>query len=245
MDLTRHSFENHISSKMNESLEDLFNHVLEMGGLVEKQLDSAVVALQQHDAALAKEVVLLDKAVNRAEKQIDKMCARVLVRQQPAAADLRLVISAIRIAVDLERMGDEVVKMAKLVINFEQQYAAVCEGTQGIRGLLAIASMSKGMLKTSLDAFARVSSENTLEVIEQEEAIDELYDETMTELKAALVHKTAAEVECLLEVIFALRACERFSDHARNMAESIIYLVKGQDVRDLDLGALNTLLVDQ
>lgn len=243
MEVTRGDFESHISSKMNQSLEELFSHVLEMGGLVEKQIDDAVLSIQNNDATLAKEVILMDKAVNAAEKQIDKLCARVIARQQPAAADLRLIITAIRTAMDLERMGDELVKVSKMVIRFSENGNGDCQVKEGYSGLMEIVTRSKSMLKMALDSFARVTVEGTMAVITEEEAVDVIFKETNDKVVAAL--KAAAgtdEVECLLEMTIALRACERVSDHARNIAETIVYLVKGHDVRDLDLDALNSLL---
>lgn len=243
MEITRSDFEGHISSKMNQSLEDLFNHVLEMGGLVEKQLDNAVLALQNNDVAMARETMLLDKLINASEMQIDKMCTRVLARQQPAAADLRLIIASIRIAVDLERMGDEVVKIARLVVKFNDDPVFKCVGNLDFSSLLEIAARSKKMLKTTLDSYARVTVEGTVAVIAEEEDIDVVYKEAMAKLVDAIKQESGDRVVCLLELSVALRACERISDHVRNIAEMIVYLVQGKDVRDLDLAALNQLLV--
>lgn len=243
MEITRDDFETHISSKMNQSLEELFSHVLEMGGLVEKQLDDAVIAIQNNDVRLAKEIILMDKAVNAAEKQIDKLCARVIARQQPAAADLRLIITGIRVAMDLERMGDELVKVSKMVIRYGDRGQKACESRPGYSGLMEILTGSKGMIKIALDSFARVTVDGTYDVVTEEERIDDIYAEANQKVIEAIKQTTSSdEVDCLLDMMNALRACERVSDHVRNIAETVIYLVKGLDVRDLDTVALNKLL---
>lgn len=103
--MNRKEFGTHVSASYNQYLEDLFNQILEMGSLVERQLQSSVLSVQNADSDLAREVIQLDKLVNREEMEIDRLCVRVLARQQPTASDLRLIVSSIRIAVDLERMG--------------------------------------------------------------------------------------------------------------------------------------------
>lgn len=231
--MEKQEFSSHISEKLNRNLEDLFNHILEMGGMVERQFENALSALGNSDANKASEVIAFDKAVNHAEMEIDRLCARVLARQQPTASDLRLILAAIRIAIDLERMGDEIVKVAKMVINFGEKGDVKCSDYPGYVELMDISTRSNKMLKTALDSFARVSTDGAGYLIREEEAIDVVFADAINKLKKSLT-EMPDDVECLLEVIIALRAAERVSDHARNIIESIIYLVQGQDMRNLD-----------
>jgi len=232
--MDRKDFTNHISEALNQSLEDVFDHILQMGGMVEKQINCVVEALQKDDVALAKEILALDKEVNQQEVAIDSLCARILARQQPTALDLRLVLSAIRMAVDLERIGDEVVKVAKFVLMISEENLS-CSQIPGVESLIEISMRSAKMLHTALDAFARLSINEVAEVIEEEERLDTLYKEVMHNLMPQLDQGCEDSI-CslnLIELIFALRAAERMSDHARNLVESIVYLVEGQDVRDM------------
>ncbi|KUJ71513.1 phosphate signaling complex protein PhoU [Thiomicrospira sp. WB1] len=240
--MEKENFGRHISELMNQNLEDLFNHILEMGGLVERQFEAALVALGSSDTAKASEVVAFDKIVNQAEMEIDKLCSRVLARQQPTASDLRLILAAIRIAIDLERMGDEIVKIAKMVVMFGHSDKDIaCSELPGYGELMDISTRSNQMLKTALDDFARVSTEGAGELIQEEERIDVIFAEAMADLKGQL-RSRPDEVECLMEMIIALRAAERVSDHARNVIESIVYLVKGKDLRNMDQARLTAFL---
>ncbi|MFA6700784.1 MAG: phosphate signaling complex protein PhoU [Thiomicrospira sp.] len=239
--MERKNFGTHVSALYNQYLEDLFNQVLEMGSLVERQLANAVLAVQNADLDSAREVVALDKLINREEMEIDRLCVRVLARQQPTASDLRLVISAIRIAVDLERMGDEVVKIAKLVSNLAQLDDQACRNLQGYKQLIEISARANDMLKMVLNAFARLDVKDCAAVIEEEERVDDLFKVAMQEVTTRF-KQSDSDVECLLELVYALRASERLTDHARNIAESVIYLVNGQDMRNIDAERLSTLL---
>ena len=240
--MEKENFSQHISALMNQSLEDLFNHILEMGGLVERQFESALKALGSSDVSKASEVVAFDKIVNQAEMEIDKLCARVLARQQPTASDLRLILSAIRIAIDLERMGDEIVKIANMVVLFgKKQETVYCSDLPGYGELMDISLRSNQMLRTALDDFARVSTEGAGDLIQEEERIDAIFAQAMNDMKGLLKQKPD-QVECLMEMIIALRAAERVSDHARNVIESIVYLVQGRDVRNMDEKRLHQFL---
>lgn len=236
--MEKKEFGSHISNQLNQNLEALFNHILEMGGMVESQLDSVLVALADGDVKMAKKVLRMDTAINQAEVEIDRLCASVLARQQPTASDLRLILSTIRIAVDLERMGDELVKIAGMVIGFSKsENGNLCRGLKGYDSLVDISQRSRKMLNVTLNAFARVSIEEALNVMEDEETIDELYKVACDELISRL--KTEPEnAECFLEIISGLRASERLSDHALNIMETIIYLVEGQDIRNMDQARL-------
>ncbi|WFE68378.1 phosphate signaling complex protein PhoU [Thiomicrospira sp. R3] len=240
--MNRKEFGTHVSASYNQYLEDLFNQILEMGSLVERQLQSSVLSVQNADSDLAREVIQLDKLVNREEMEIDRLCVRVLARQQPTASDLRLIVSSIRIAVDLERMGDEVVKISRLVLRLAQSGKLDCQNLQGYKQLVEISSRAREMLKNVLDAFTRLDLSGAAAVIEEEERIDELFAVVMEEVTERF-KETDHDVECLLQLVYALRAAERITDHARNIAETIIYLVNGQDLRNMDDDALAEFLL--
>ncbi|MCF6344966.1 MAG: phosphate signaling complex protein PhoU [Thiomicrorhabdus sp.] len=239
--MQKKEFSSHISNQLNRNLEELFNHILEMGGMVENQLDMALSALENADAKVAKEVIRFDKIINQAEMEIDRLCIRVLARQQPAASDLRLILATIRIAIDLERMGDEVCKLAKLVIKFHKNDPGVCANYAGYAELVDITTRSREMLKVTLNAFARVSAEDAMSILDQEDVVDQVYAKACKNVTEQF-KKNPENVESLLEVMTALRASERLSDHALNIMESIIYLVQGKDVRNMDQERLTKFL---
>jgi phosphate transport system protein len=230
--MERTEFKSHISEQLNRNLEDLFNQVLEMGGLVERQLENAVNAVQKGDVNLAKEVLQIDKLINREEIEIDRLCARILARQQPTASDLRLIIIAIRIAVDLERMGDEVVKTAKLVLATAEQEIH-CNQLPGYNALLEIIDCANTMLKNVLNAFARLDLSQIMGIMDDEKRMDVKLKSAMQEVIEGFKQAVIAP-ECLLDMVYALRASERVTDHAANIAESIVYLVEGREVRSMD-----------
>lgn len=226
-------FSSHVSSQLNRNLEELFHHILEMGGMVENQLDMALSALGNGDVKIAKEVLRFDKTINQAEMEIDRLCIRVLARQQPTASDLRLILSTIRIAIDLERMGDEICKLAKLVVRFNQDDESPCARFAGYAELVDITTRAREMLKVTLNAFARVSAEDAMAIFDQEDEVDQIYNKARAEVTQQF-KDMPDKVECLLEVTSALRASERLTDHSLNIMESIIYLVQGKDVRNMD-----------
>lgn len=239
--MQRQEFTTHISANYNQHLEDLFNQVLAMGGLVEKQLSSAVQSVQTADTELAKEIILFDKLVNHKEIEIDRLCARLLARQQPTASDLRLVISAFRIAVDLERMGDEVVKIAKLVVRLDNMNSELCLNLQGYQELIEISAYGMDMLKDALNAFSRLDLPSCAAIIQQEEKVDIIYKQAVKEVIERF-KDSEGDVESLLELVYALKASERITDHACNIAEIIVYLVNGQEMRNMDSDRLHAMI---
>ena len=164
--MERTEFKSHISAKYNQNLEDLFNQVLEMGGLVEVQMSNALEAVKCENKALAKEIKQIDKIVNKEELEIDRICACVLARQQPAASDLRLIVSAIRMAVDLERIGDEAVNVSKLAIKMAKVSDIPCNTLPGYKQLLDILAISANMLKNVLSGFSQLDVGEFVDVID-------------------------------------------------------------------------------
>ncbi|WP_319379999.1 phosphate signaling complex protein PhoU [Thiomicrorhabdus sp.] len=235
-------YNRHISERMNRDLEDLFNQVLEMGGLVESQLEQTIEALKCDDSDVVQEVKRIDKVINKEEMEIDRLSARVLARQQPTASDLRLIIIAIRIAVDLERMGDEAVKVARLAgVMAESPYG--CQAMPGYQALVEMTVCGMDMLGKAMDAFANLDLGNVVHIVGDEERMDVALKEAMAEMEKAF---SKPEIECkyLLEMVLALRASERITDHAANIAESMVYLTEGKDVRHMNTEKLSKFMAE-
>ncbi len=219
----------HISEQYDAELDTARNLLLELGGLVEQQVQNACQALYGHDAELAETVRAGDRAVNEMEVDIDELCVQIIARRQPAATDLRTLISILKASTDLERVGDEAKRIAKMVLrvaNLEvpgDQYTTV----------RAMAEQVLTMLGRSLDAFARQSTETAVEVIMLDDAVDEAYDAIVQEL-GVLMKSQPENIERLLTVLWIARALERCGDHAKNLSEYVVYLVNGMDVRRAD-----------
>jgi len=221
----------HISQQFDEEMEDLRNQVLKMGGLVEQQISGAIKALQNTNAPGAEKVILKDHKVNALEVKIDEACTQILARRQPAATDLRMVIAVIKTITDLERIGDEAEKIAKMAlnlaendINFHNRYAGVRHLGAGV----------KRMVHDVLDAYARLDVDAAIQVVRDDEEVDNDYQELMRTLVTYMM-EDPRRISEVLDVIWAARSLERIGDHAKNISEYIIYLVRGKDIRHLDI----------
>jgi phosphate transport system protein len=225
----------HISEQYDLELGQIRDQLMEMGGLVEQQVNNACNAFIQHDLTLADEVRETESRLNSFEVELDDSCVSIIAKRQPTASDLRSVVSVMKVITDLERIGDEADRIAKMALGLAQreipqdQYA----------DFRAIHVLAVKMLNRALDAFARLDVEVALRVIAEDSEVDAGYN--------ALVRKCieqmqlqSSEVEHWISVIWAGRALERIGDHAKNISEYVIYQVKGQDVRhSADLGASN------
>ncbi len=227
------NFKSHSLQAYNRDLEALMNHVLELGGLVEKQLDLAVSALQLGDVEKAREVRQLDRLINETEQSTDKAAIQLVARHQPTASDLRLIISSLRIGIDLERVGDEVVKLARMVEHFDRQ-DGLCDELKMGSDFYRLIDMAREMLKHALDAYARLHMKEAVGLLEDEEAADVLYKSIMEQVTASMHENACAKIDCYLEFITVVKAVERMTDHLANVAESIIYIINGRDVRSPD-----------
>jgi phosphate transport system protein len=222
----------HISEQYDTELDSARTLLLEMGGLVEQQLHQACQSLYNHDLELADDVRRKDAAINQHEVDIDDLCAQIIARRQPAATDLRTLISIMKASTDLERIGDEAERIAKMA----QKVANMTQPADHYGDIRAMASMVHSMLSRALDSFARLSPEEAVAVIESDEAVDDAYDDIVKEMGAAM--KSAPDsIEQSLTILWVARALERCGDHAKNLAEYVVYLVKGTDVRHADAAA--------
>jgi len=234
MDITSDTHSQHISNQFNQELEALKTHLMAMGGLVEKQVQDAISALLEGDSRLAEQVRDNDTAVNDMQLRIDEECTRVLARRQPAASDLRLVLAVIRATSDLERIGDEANKIARNAL-------ALAESGRSARGFVEVRHISehvRGMVRDALTAFARFDTELALKVVREDDAVDSEYTSAMRSLVTFMMEDPRS-ITSILSVMWILRALERIGDHADNLAEYVIYLVKGLDIRHSDVGTLD------
>jgi len=215
----------HISGKFNDELEAVRNRVLSMGGLVEKQLQDSLLAIQKGDVELAEKVLTSDHKVNKLEVQIDEECVHIIAKRQPAASDLRLVIAIIKTIADLERIGDEaerIAKVAKESFSNDQQQLLVSLENLGQQVL--------GMLRNVLDAFARMDLESAYTVHQQDEQADRQY-EALTRQLMTYMMEDSRSIPKIMNVLWSARSLERIGDRCQNIAEYIIFFVKGKDVR--------------
>lgn len=216
----------HISAQFNAELEDVRNRVLAMGGLVEQQISNALRALTDCDVDLARAVVNEDTRVNAMEVGIDEECSRILARRQPAASDLRLLIAVVKTITDLERIGDEAERIARMT-------GEICSQSDGrfhhdeVRHL---GGMVHGMLHDALDAFARLDDQAALNTARKDRQIDREYEGILRQLITHMM-EDPRHIRRALSVMWAARSLERIGDHSKNICEYVIYLVKGKDVR--------------
>ncbi len=226
----RESHSHHISQQINVELDAAKTRMLEMGGLVEKQVRDSITAFMTLDSGLAEEVSLRDNKVNDLEVAIDEECTLILARRQPAASDLRLVLAISKALNDLERMGDEATKIAKHAV------ALANEGglTRSYLEIRHIGDHVGAMVRDALDAFARLDSTLALSVAQEDKSVDMEYGTAMRSLVTYMIEDPRS-IGSVLNVMWALRSLERIGDHARNIAEHVIYLVEGKDVRHVGL----------
>ena len=216
----------HISHKFNDELMALKTEFLKMGGMVEAQLEKAIDALIDGDGYAAEEIRANDKKVDQMELEIDEESTLIIARRQPTARDLRLVISVIKMVADLERVGDEAKKIAKLAINLSEEGHA----PRGYVEVRHIGNHVQALLHDALDAFARLDSEQALRIMKEDKRVDEEYQAAARTLLTFMMEDTRNISRCM-SVMWVLRALERVGDHACNIAENVIFMVKGEDVR--------------
>ena len=220
----------HISRQFNEELEDVRSKVLYMGGIVETQLANALKVLLDDQTELARDVIDSDVTVNSLEVDIDEECTRIVARRQPAATDLRLVMTVSKTINELERIGDEakrVAKMSRKDLDGILQDDLRAEMTH-------MGDMVRAMLRQVLDAFARTDVDTAVLVVKADAKVDKKYKKIIKQLIKQMT-KDPDVVPAVMKVIWAVRSLERLGDRCQNIAEHIIYMVLGTDVRHIKL----------
>ncbi|MBS98831.1 MAG: phosphate transport system regulatory protein PhoU [Oceanospirillaceae bacterium] len=233
MELEKDSYSNHISHQFNEELEAIRTQMLTMGGIVERQVNDAIEALLTSDIELAEQARRIDKQTNEMELTIDEQCTTTIARRQPAASDLRLIISISRAVADLERIGDEASRIA-------QQAIEMSEGSRtqhGFQEVRHIGNLVRDMVKNVLTAFARNDLEMAYRVAKQDRNVDQEYRTAMRTLVTFMMEDVRS-ISNIMSVIWVLRSLERIGDHARNLSEHLIYQVSGTDVRHQSLQSM-------
>jgi len=217
----------HTLKQFDAELEEIRSKVLQMGGLVEEQITSALEALISGNVSLARQVMENDHRVNALEVSIDEECSTVIARRQPAAKDLRMVMTVVKTITDLERIGDEAAKIARMTRAIYESDRPTVPRTSEIQH---VADIALGMLRTSLDAFARLDLTVAATVVRQDEQVDKAFVSILRQLITFMMEDPRT-ISHAIEILFIAKAIERIGDHAKNMSEYVVYLVKGKDVR--------------
>lgn len=241
MDFEKDNFSTHISQQFNTELETIRTQMLTMGGIVERQVNDAVTALLTADVELAEQSRLIDRQTNEMELMIDEQCTTTIARRQPAASDLRLIISISRAIVDLERIGDEATRICNQAIELANGDRSHQHGFQEVRH---IGNLVRDMVKNVLTAFARNDLEMAYRVAKMDRDVDQEYRSAMRALVTFMMEDARA-ISAIMNVIWVLRSLERIGDHARNLAEHLIYQVSGTDVRHKSLQTIRDTVAEE
>ena len=220
----------HISKQFDNELENIRERVLAMGGLVEQQLINALKALTDSDMQYAETVIRNEPQVNALEISIDEDCTKILARRQPTARDLRLIMAVIKTITDLERIGDESEKIAKMIIELLAK-----QGPKSYYvGINAMGILVRKMVHGALDAFARMDTRSAINVASEEPKSDEMYVAMLRQLITYMM-EDSRHITGAIDAVWTARSLERIADHARNICEYVIYFVEGKDVRHITI----------
>jgi len=220
----------HTSKKFDSELEGIRTRVLQMGGMVELQIVKAMEGLSNGDLLLIDQVIENDNRVNLLEIELDEACNQVIAKRQPTAVDLRMVSTVQKTITDLERIGDEAKKIAKTA---KLQHSTQSSFTPPIR-LSHIADAVVDMLRTALDAYARLDTVSAAQVVRQDKDVDAEFKGIMRQLITYMMEDPRT-ISQAIELMFVAKSVERIGDHAKNIAEYVVYMVKGRDVRHTSL----------
>ena len=224
--MAKMSFENHIMKQFDDELEEIRTRLMEMGGKVEQQLQNAIRAVSEADSKLAEEVIAEEQRVDDMEVDIDEACILIIARRQPAASDLRLVMMVTKAVNDLERIGDEAKKIANHAVILAEQGGA-SEGYTEVRHLGQSVS---SMLANALDAFGRFDVDAAMRTLEEDKQIDLDYKTALRELVTYMMEDPRS-ITRAINILWVVRSLERIGDHAKNLCEQIVFVVKGKDIR--------------
>jgi phosphate transport system protein len=217
----------HTYKQFDAEMEEIRSGVMAMGGLVETQLARAIQCLKNPDIDLIDAVAADEQSINQRQVNIDQQCSQIIAKRQPAAIDLRMVLTVVKIVNELERIGDEIKKIA-----YKAQQMQRPEGLATVRfhEIARAAELAEGNLQLALDSFARLDVKAAAEVISNDEAIDAAFLSIMRQLISYMMEDPRT-ITASLEIVFIAKSIERVGDHAKNIAENVVHVVKGKDVR--------------
>ena len=228
--------EKHLSSQFDSELNSVSARVMELGGLVESQIQHAIHALAHFSLESVAQVDALEQRVNTMEVEIDHELSTIIARRQPTARDLRLLIAFSKATANLERMGDEAHKMARMVKAIIESGSARQLPTTDLR---VAADLASGLLRKALDAFARLDTKAAVAILKEDDLIDQEFDGFVRTLITYMMEDPRT-ISASLDLLFLAKAIERIGDHSKNVAELIIYLVEGKDVRHTSLDQIES-----
>ena len=223
----------HIAKQFDADLENIRNRVLQMGGLVEQLIVMAMDGLSSGDMLLIDQAIATDERVNRHEVELDEACTQIIARRQPTASDLRMVMTVIKTITDLERIGDEAKKIAKMA---KQIHGSDFHSAPAIE-FRHVSTIVVNMLRQALDAFARLDVIAAGQVVRTDQEVDVEFKSAMRQLITYMMEDPRT-ISRSLDMVFIAKAIERIGDHSKNIAEYVIYMVKGRDVRHIGLAEI-------
>lgn len=229
-------FSQHTSGKFNEELEEIRTALMEMGGMVESQVSKSVRAIVNSDADLANEVIAFEQEVDEKELFLEDCCAKVILKRQPTASDLRLVLAVSRVVRDLERAADEAYRIALYTLELmegNQAHANICRQSMHYMG-----QEVTSMITNSLNAFTRGDVHEAMKVVRNDKLVDSQYGSALRELITYMMEDPRS-IGQAVSAIWILRAIERIGDHTRNIGEQVVYLVSGEDMRHRETDEIN------
>jgi len=226
----------HLSTQFDSELNGVSSRVMELGGLVESQIRQAIYALSAFSTEVADQVVETEVRVNAMEVQIDHELSSIIARRQPTARDLRLLIAISKTTANLERVGDEANKIARMAKSIIESGSARTLPSSDLR---VAADLASGLLRKALDAFARLDVNAAVTILKEDDLIDKEFDGFVRKLVTYMMEDPRT-ISASLDLLFLAKAIERIGDHAKNIAEFIIYIVKGTDVRHTSMQAIES-----
>ena len=228
----------HLSSQFDSELGAVSSRVMELGGLVESQIRQAVYALSEFNVDVAKQVLNTEVSVNAMEVDIDRELSSIIARRQPTARDLRLLMAISKATANLERVGDEAEKIARMVLSIINSGAPRALPSLELR---VASDLASSLLRKALDAFARLDTTAALSILKEDDLIDREFDGFVRKLITYMMEDPRM-ISPSLDLLFLAKAVERIGDHAKNIAELIIYIVKGADVRHVPVDQVESVM---
>jgi phosphate transport system protein len=230
----------HLSTQFDAELAGVSTRVLEMGGLVEQQVAQAVHALTRLSEQTARDVLVREERVNALEVEIDRDLSTIIARRQPTARDLRLLIAVSKTIGNLERAGDEAARIARTVLRFANA-GLPAPSRLPLPDAEFAAGLATGQLRDALDSFARLDATLAVAAIRNDNAIDAEFDGLLRKLVTYMIEDPRT-ITAAIDLVFVAKAIERVGDHAKNIAEQVIYIVKGADVRHAPVGQVESVV---